>query len=157
MRNKVFQSLSPAERRDRLERIIRTRTGDVLQREELTRILCNVDVDAQYSVCVVSDPTAFEDAITLKQVHVFLNGRAKSTMTSGEALLGEFAFGESVLKTDAMKRSSGKVKKAVLLDSEKPAAALIETKNIGYDDLSVLLNNKEIVIYVPPEAVRQAG
>lgn len=157
MKNKEFRNLSAAERQNRLERIIRTRTEDMLNREHLSRIMRAVDVGEQYSVRVVNEPAVFESAITLKQVHVFISDHEKSTETKGMTLFGAFDFGESVLKTDTMKQSSGRTHKAVLMDTETPAAALIETRNLGYEELSVLLNSKEIVIYVPRTLNQKAG
>ena len=157
MKNKEFRSLSFAERQDRLERIIRTRTDDALERVYLDRIIQAIDVGEQYSVRVLNDSAAFEAAVTLRQVHVVLNGHEKSTVTKGQFLFGDFDFGQSVLKTDTLKQSSGKVHKAILLDSEKPAAALVEIKNLGYEDLSVLMNTNEIIIYMPQAAAEKAG
>lgn len=157
MNNRAFRSLSAAEKRDRLSRVIHSRVGDALNQRERTIILNAVDPAAQYSICICTDAASFEKAVTLRQVHVLTERFEKHTTTTGRALLGSFSFGSSELKTDAMKSSSGKTHKATLHDAERPAAALVETRNIGYDDLSVLMDAREIVLYLPPAAAEQAG
>ena len=131
--------------------------GDALNQHEREIILSAVDPNAQYSIHICTDATAFEKAITLRQVHVLTGSFEKHTTTTGRTLLGRFSFGLSELKTDAMKRSSGKMRKGMLLDTERPAAALVETRNIGYDDLSVLMDVRKIVLYLPSAAAEQAG
>ncbi len=157
MNNRAFRSLSAAEKRDRLSRIIRSRTGDALNQRERAIILNAVDPAAQYNIRICTDAASFEKAVTLRQVHVLAGSFEKHTATTGRTLFGSFSFGSSELKTDAMKRSSGRIQKAALLDTERPAAALVETRNIGYDDLSVLMDTREIVLYIPLVAAERAG
>lgn len=157
MNNRAFRGLSSAEKRDRLDRVIRSRTGDILNRRERAAILNAADTGAQYTIRIYTDAQAFEKAVTLRQVHVVNKGMDRTTVTTGRMLFGSFEFGKSELRTDALKRSSGKTHKAVLLDTERPAAALVETRNVGYDDLTVLMNVNEIVFYIPAAAMEQAG
>lgn len=157
MNNRAFRSLSTAEKRDRLDRVIRSRTGDVLGQRERAATLNAVDTGEQYSIRIFTDAQAFEKAITLRQVHVLTGDAEKTTTTTGQMLFGSFEFGTSELRTDALKRSSGKTRKAVLLDTEKPAAAMVETRNVGYEDLDVLMNVNELIFYIPAAAMEQAG
>ena len=151
MKNSMFRILSAAEKKEKLERILRTKTEDTLTAAERKAILASVSPDKQYAIRVFTDVQAFEQAITLRQVHTLIGEIEKRTVTRGQTVFGDFRFGESVLKTDTLKRESGKIHKAELFDTEESAAAVLETRNIGYDDLNVLMNVDEIVLYIPSE------
>ena len=156
MKNALFRTLSAAEKQEKLERILRTKTEDTLTAAERKAILASVNPNEQYAIRVFTDVRAFEKAITLRQVHTLIGEIEKRTVTRGQTVFGDFHFGESVLKTDTLKRESGKIHKAELFDTDQPAAAVLETRNIGYDDLNVLMNIDEIVLYIPSERMEGA-
>lgn len=156
MNNRKFAGLTELERRNLLGRIIRVRTGDALTREQVKGILRTIDVDEQYSIEAV-DREEFIRVITLAQEQVMEREGLRITKTTGQKVFGMFQFGHSIKKSGGKRRIVGMVQKGTLTDTCQPAAVILKIQNTGCCDISVPLEQKKIVIYVPENAATQAS
>ena len=156
MKNREFARLDKNERFERMVRIVRSRAFDSLLTEELNEIMKHVDVMKQYSIRVITSPVEYERFLTLKCRKEDINGHERSTDTEGQYIFGGYEFGKSIIKLNS-KGVSGKTHKAVLKDVFHPAAALISVHNRGFDDLSILMDEDIIAVYVPEEMLKMAG
>lgn len=159
MRNAYFARLSDDQRTERFERIIRTRTNDLLSSEEIQRITGAVDKNRQYGIEVAFQPDDFERLLTLRKIgRQKSDGRLESSVMDGTGIFGSFAFGEEIKTVDEKRsRAVGKYIRAKLYQPAMPAAAIITVTNSGYADLITPLSEEKIVIYIPLPLIREAG
>lgn len=159
MRNAYFAQLSDYQRTERFERIIRTRTNDLLSAGEVRRITEAVDKNRQYGIEVAFMPDDFERLLTLKNIgRKKTDGRLESSVMVGTGIFGSFSFGEESKTVDEIhSRAVGKYIKGKLYQPAMPAAAVITVTNSGYADLKTPLLEEKIVIYIPLPLNRRAG
>lgn len=148
MRNTCFAQLSEKEKSDRLSKIIFQMTDGELDHNSIRKIVGQLDCTQQYSIEITTNPNAFVKMITLKSFLQTGPDKNRSTIESGEKLIGCFSFGSNAEKCFE-KYAKGKVIKGNLSDITKPAVTLIHTENTGYDDLSLPLAEDKILIYLP--------
>lgn len=159
MRNVYFARLSTDQKTERMARVIRIRTNDLLTLDEIQRITGAVDKNKQYSIEVVFLPAVFERFLTLQKVgRKKPDGYMEHSVAEGIGIFGSFSFGEETKTIDeAQNRVVGKYLKARLYQPAMPAAAIISVTNSGYTDLKVPLSVEKIVIYIPKTLYRNAG
>ena len=159
MKNAYFTRLSDDQRTERFERIIRTRTNNLLSTEEIRRITGAVDKNRQYGIEVAFTPDDFERLLTLRKIGTQrADGRMESSGMEGTGIFGSFSFGEESRKVDETRsRAAGKYTKATLYQPAMPAAAIITVTNSGFADLKTPLSEEKIVIYIPLPFIPKAG
>jgi hypothetical protein len=156
MKNSTFKNIPNAEKTERFLRIVRSKAFDALNRDEQNELLEKVDLSRQYSIRVTTNPLEFQRIVTLKDTMIENDGHIQSTVAEGTAVFGKFSFGKSfVKKNDAA--MSGSICKRAMLDAGHPAAAVIKIRNSGYANLSISLQEDELIIYVPRDMAQMAG
>ena len=155
MKNSSFALLSNEERMEKLIRTIRARTGDILGSKEIQSIKEHVDVNKQYEIEIIYTPAEFNRSLTLKNI----NENGRKTIDKGIKVFGNYLFGQRETEYQKGCFAGGKIKKACLLEMTNPAAAIVHTSNLGYNDMSIPLDEDKIVIYIPETAAsrKKAG
>ena len=142
MKNKAYRVINQDELKERLIRILRFRTGDKLTYEQLEKIYEAVG-NEQCKIVFTQEPDVFLKRITLKN---------SADCNREHTEKGTFVFGKFVFGSKKDSNCGNKViysSRNAVFDITEPATALIEVNNRGYDDLSVLMNQKDLIIFIP--------
>lgn len=154
-----FARLTADQRNERIERIIRVRTNDLLDSEHVQSIADAIDRDRQYAIEVVSDPDDFERLLTLKKTRTKRSdGHIESCSMEGFGIFGSFSFGEdSRIYDENHTRAVGKLFKGKLHQTDMPAAAILSVSNTGFSSLRIPLSEEKIIIYLPFQLFKLAS